>query len=233
MSIATPSRGLEQRSLLTFSADAIPTLALQHLGLFHAMLALASLQLAKLRDSPPTAALRHYHRAIRRIAKNVKSPARRTQPATLAATLLLGYFEVWSSDHTKWCNHLFGARILFREMSLADMTRSCFPAKRMKQRREAAGYQLGHISSFFHGTRRHPTTPHEELYALDYRLLNAITGLDVSPEDYGDGQGQLSDETYPSVTDKEIEKYDIICDLFWWYCKMDVYQSILGGTKLL
>ncbi|UKZ73988.1 hypothetical protein TrVFT333_001642 [Trichoderma virens FT-333] len=207
---------------------AIPSLALQHLGLFHAMLALASIQLAKLRDSPPTAALRHYHRAIRRIAKSVKSPAKRTQPATLAATLLLGYFEVWSSDHTKWCNHLFGARILFREMSLADMTRSCFPAKRMRQRQEARGYQLGHISSYFYGSHCHPAATQNVQKSLDYGLLNAITGLTVSPEAYGDVEGQLSDEKYSSVTDKEIEKYDIICDLFWWYCKMDVYQSILG-----
>ncbi|UKZ47421.1 hypothetical protein TrVGV298_001639 [Trichoderma virens] len=182
--------------------------------------------------SPPTAALRHYHRAIRRIAKSVKSPAKRTQPATLAATLLLGYFEVWSSDHTKWCNHLFGARILFREMSLADMTRSCFPAKRMRQRQEARGYQLGHISSYFYGSHCHPAATQNVQKSLDYGLLNAITGLTVSPEAYGDVEGQLSDEKYSSVTDKEIEKYDIICDLFWWYCKMDVYQSILGGTKL-
>ncbi|KAL7938105.1 hypothetical protein V8C35DRAFT_320042 [Trichoderma chlorosporum] len=211
---------------------AIPSLALQHLGLFHAMLALASLQLAKLRDSPPTAALRHYHRAIRRIAKSVKSPSKRTQPATLAATLLLGYFEVWSSDHTKWCNHLFGARILFREMSLEDMTRSCFPAKRMRQRQEARGYQLGHLSSYVFGPHCHPTSPQSVQQHLDYDFLNAITGLAVSPETYGDVEEQPSDVKYSSVSDKEIERYDIICDLFWWYCKMDVYQSILGGTKL-
>lgn len=197
------------------------------------MLALASLQLAKLRDNPPTAALRHYHRAIRRIAKNVKSPSRRTQPATLAATLLLGYFEVWSSDHTKWCNHLFGARILFREMALGDMTRVCFPAKRMRQRREAGGYQLGHVSSHFYHSHPHTAPAQSGQRSLDYGFLNAITGLAVSPEAYGDGVGQPSDERRSSVSDKEIEKYDIICDLFWWYCKMDVYQSILGGTKLL
>ncbi|KAL7822900.1 hypothetical protein V8C26DRAFT_191316 [Trichoderma gracile] len=211
---------------------AIPSLALQHLGLFHAMLALASLQLAKLRDNPPTAALRHYHRAIRRIAKNVKSPSRRTQPATLAATLLLGYFEVWSSDHTKWCNHLFGARILFREMSLGDMTRACFPAKRMRQRREAGGYQLGHVGSYFHHSHAHAAPAQSGQRSFDYGFLNAITGLAVSPEDYGDAEHQPSQDRRSPVSDTEIERYDIICDLFWWYCKMDVYQSILGGTKL-
>ncbi|KAL7919210.1 fungal-specific transcription factor domain-containing protein [Trichoderma austrokoningii] len=211
---------------------AIPTLSLQHLGLFHAMLALASLQLAKLRDSPPTAALKHYHRAIRRVANSVKSPSKRTQPATLAATLLLGYFEVWSSDHTKWCNHLFGARILFREMSLGNMTRACFPVKRMRQGQEATGYQLGHISSRFYGSHQQPVSAQGEMNTLNYGFLRAITGLTVTPEEYGEGGRSSPDRTSAPATDKEIEKYDIICDLFWWYCKMDVYQSILGGTKL-
>lgn len=197
------------------------------------MLALASLQLAKLRDSPPTAALKHYHRAIRRVAKSVKSPSKRTQPATLAATLLLGYFEVWSSDHTKWCNHLFGARILFREMSLGEMTRACFPIKRMRQGQEATGYQLGHINSQFYGSNQQPVLPQGRFNTLDYDFLHALTGLIVTPEDYGEGERQPSNKRNTPATDKEIEKYDIICDLFWWYCKMDVYQSILGGTKLL
>ncbi|KAH6607453.1 hypothetical protein Trco_003766 [Trichoderma cornu-damae] len=212
---------------------AIPTLALQNLGLFHAMLALASLQLAELRDSPPTVALRHYHRAIRRISKSVRSPSKRTQPETLAATLLLGYFEVWSSDHTKWCNHLFGARILFREMSLREMTRSCFPIKSMRQRQEAAEHQLGQIGSQFQASHGHAAPTQSHMSTLDYGLLNAITGFNVTPEDYGDGEARLPAGGYTSATDGEIEKYDIICDLFWWYCKMDVYQSILGGTKLL
>ncbi|EHK43093.1 hypothetical protein TRIATDRAFT_34316 [Trichoderma atroviride IMI 206040] len=179
-----------------------------------------------------SSALKHYHRAIRRVANSVKSPSKRTQPATLAATLLLGYFEVWSSDHTKWCNHLFGAKILFREMSLGDMTRSCFPVKRMRQGQEANGYQLGHINSQFYGSHQQPVSPQGGLNNLDYDLLRAITGLVVTPEDYGEGERQPSDKRSAPATDKEIEKYDIICDLFWWYCKMDVYQSMLGGTKL-
>ena len=35
------------------------------------------------------------------------------------------------------------------------------------------------------------------------------------------------------VSDQDAENYDNVRDLFWWYCKMDVYQSMLGGTKLL
>lgn len=103
----------------------------------------------------------------------------------------------------------------------------------MRQRQDARGYQLGHIGSYIYGPHCHPASSQSAQQSLDYDFLNVITGLTLSPEAYGDVEGQLPDVKYSSVTDKEIEKYDIICDLFWWYCKMDVYQSILGGTKLL
>ncbi|PFH59579.1 hypothetical protein XA68_12123 [Ophiocordyceps unilateralis] len=189
-----------------------PVLSLNHPGLLHAIMAIASLQIAKIQGTPATAALKHYHLSIRRIAKNVRSPLRRTKLSTLAATLLLAYFEVWSSDHTKWCSHLFGARLLFREIALRDMSRICLPAKRL---RWSTGLGIGEASS-----------------DLDYQLLSVITGTRISAEDYGLGDGPPLDQRCLYLTDKDLEQYDILRDLFWWYGKMDVYQSILGGTKL-
>lgn len=193
------------------------------------MLALASLQIAKLQKVPPTAAMKHYHLAIRRIAKNVKTPSRRTQPPTLAATLLLAYFEVWSSDHDRWCNHLFGARILLRETPLRAMTRQCLPAKRLKQQQKDTE-QHNHFNSFFPGLNLNARS---ELMILDYQLLTAITGQHVTPESYGMGEDQPIDSSIQATTERDIEQYENLRDLYWWYCKMDVYQSILGGTKLL
>lgn len=193
------------------------------------MLALAALQIAKLQKVPPTAAMKHYHLAIRRIAKNVKASSRRTQPPTLAATLLLAYFEVWSSDHDKWCNHLFGARILLREIPLKEMTRQCLPAKRFKQEQRDAENQ-NHFAPFFHGLNMNARS---ELLILDYQLLTAITGQHVTPEQYNLGEDQPFQAGVEHTTDRDIEQYENLRDLYWWYCKMDVYQSILGGTKLL
>lgn len=176
-------------------------------------MAIASLQIAKLQGTPATAALKHYHWSIRRIAKNVKSPLRRTKISTLAATLLLAYFEVWQSDHTKWCSHLLGARLLLREIPLKAISRIHLPAKRMRW--AASGGSLGRECD------------------LDYQLLTVITGTRVAAEDYGLQEGQPMDERCLLATDKDIEQFDILRDLFWWYTKMDVYQSILGGTRLL
>ncbi|CAM1511415.1 Fc.00g089280.m01.CDS01 [Cosmosporella sp. VM-42] len=205
-----------------------PLISFNHPALLHAMLALASLQIAKLQRVPATAAMRHYHLAIRRIAKNVRAPLRRTQPPTLAATLLLAYFEVWSSDHTKWCNHLFGARILFREIPLKEMTRQCLLAKLRKQKEKDAEEQ-DQINSFFPGF---VTNGRSQLMELDYGLLSTIAGQQVIPEQYGLGDDQPFNLATNYTTDRDIEQYENLRDLYWWYCKMDVYQSILGGTKL-
>lgn len=211
------------------STDTFPVISLNHPALLHAMLALAALQIAKLQKMPATAAMKHYHLAIRRIARNVNTPLRRTQPATVAATLLLAYFEVWSSDHTKWCNHLFGARILFREIPLREMSRRYLPVKRQKQAERDAQNQ-NQMDSFFPGFL---VTSQSELNDLDYNLLHTLSGHGTTPDDYGLGNAQPADSPNITVTDRDIEQYENVRDLYWWYCKMDVYQSMLGGTKLL
>lgn len=192
------------------------------------MLALASLQIAKLQGVPATAAMKHYHLAIRRVAKNVKSPRRRMQPATLAATLLLSYFEVWQSDHSKWCNHLFGARILFREIPLRWMSRHCLPAKRRRLRQKDAE-ELLQMNTYYAGFK---FVPKSQLFDLNYSLLTALSGQLVTPDDHG-LDNESDHETPGSASDKDIDDYENLRDLYWWYCKMDVYQSMLGGTALL
>src|SRR5450432_781995 len=101
----------------------MPILALNNQALLHAMLAIGSLHIALLQDTPITASLKHYHIAIRQVAKSVSLPMRRGQPATLAATMLLGWYELMSADHQKWSSHLLGARYLLADIDFAGMTR--------------------------------------------------------------------------------------------------------------
>lgn len=133
--------------------------------------------------------------------------------STLAATLLLAYFEVWSSDHTKLCNHLFGARLLFREINLREMSKVCLQVKKTRW------LSIGGPGKFS--------------CDVNFELLSTITGMRVLAEDYGLQEGQPMDERCLYVTDRDLDQYDILRDLFWWYAKMDMYQSMLGGTKLL
>ncbi|KAI7558612.1 hypothetical protein KC346_g23000, partial [Hortaea werneckii] len=31
----------------------------------------------------------------------------------------------------------------------------------------------------------------------------------------------------------DLAKFEILKDLYWWYCKQDAYQSIISGNSLL
>jgi hypothetical protein len=214
-----------------------PALALNHQALMQAILAIGSLQIATRQKVPPTAAMKHYSRAIRRIARNVRSLTRRTRPATLAATLLLAYFEVWSSDHSKWCNHLFGARILFREIDLRGMTRVMLPLKRLQRACRGRQQHRPQTSSLF-GTYEAecafggPDEPDD--LALDTDVINEMAGSFLTMDDYGLGENSgVEMDPSSAQADRAIAEYEQLRDLFWWYAKMDVYQSMLGGTKLL
>ncbi|KAM3513293.1 hypothetical protein MY11210_003069 [Beauveria gryllotalpidicola] len=195
----------------------LPVIAFHHPGLLHAMLAMASFQLAKIQGQTHVAAIRHYSRAIRRVARNVNSPSRRTHLATIAATLLLGYFEVWMADHKNWCKHLNGASILLREVPLREQARRCLPKRRLLEQQRSLN---------------DPTFVPKEQENLDFELIRTISGSPIYADDYGLEEDGPDMEHLLDVTGQDIEKFENISDLFWWFCKMDVYQSVLGGTKL-
>ncbi|KAK3292311.1 fungal transcriptional regulatory-like protein [Chaetomium fimeti] len=203
-----------------------PIMAFNHPALMQAMLALGSLQIAKLQGTPPTAAMKHYHLSLRRTAKNYQSFHRRTQPATLAATLLLGFYEVWNSDHDKWCKHMWGARAIIRDIPLRQLTREVLAYKRRQKEEMLRNHQCNEICFAAHGDLS------VDSGAVDTDLISQITGQKV---DYDIAEGHvIGGSSRPSrLTERDVETYEQIRDLYWWYCKMDVYQSFLGGTRPL
>ncbi|KAF4126757.1 Fungal Zn(2)-Cys(6) binuclear cluster domain [Geosmithia morbida] len=209
--------------LLTDSGvDTMPLMSLQHPALLHAMLALSSLQVSKMQETPPTAAHKHYHIALRRIAKNVGSYTKRLEMATVAATLLLAYFELWNSDHTKWCSHLYGARTLFAEMPLRAMAKKFLPFKSLKSKQKIMkNMGMGAIGGPL------PKDPN----MLDFEFLSTITGFHVVAEDFGLGEDDILRNIGASTTEKEADEFENLRDLVWWFCKLDAYQAILGGAK--
>jgi hypothetical protein len=190
--------------------------------------------MAKTEGAPPTAAMKHYHLSLRRVAKNYQSPTKRTETATLAATLLLGFYEVWNSDHEKWCRHMWGARAIIRELPLREMTKEVLALKRARRQRQLeqlSQHQCdGSCFSLHAGLE-------SDLFEIDPNLIAQLTGQGV---DYGDPGYVVDDQARrPSqrYTERDIETYESLyeslSDLYWWFCKMDVYQSILGGTRPL
>lgn len=205
--------------------------ALEHPALLQAILAVSSLHIAYLQQAPTTVSLKHYHYALKRVSSAVGLPLRRKQVGTLAATLLLGYYEVISADHSKWNNHLGGSTHLIREIDFAKTTRDLRAYRRRshEQRR-----QSGWSNSWWGMSGVSEDDPFSEKEeSIDEDLIGAIMGQAVNYDDFG---GINEEGTLPSkkhFTRKDIEVFRIQCDLYWWYAKQDAFQSFIGGNKLL
>ncbi|KAF7868519.1 hypothetical protein EAF04_005050 [Stromatinia cepivora] len=209
-----------------------PMLALKNEALLHAMLALASLHIAKLQNTHVTASLKHYAIALRRIAKSVSIPGRREQPAILAATMLLSFYECWCADHQKWSNHLLGTRTLVRDIDFAGMTHHLKTMRAQLRNEDCSRYRQEQIhmgATFIEEKHKFAAS----LEDVDENIVGVLMGRRLRYDEYG----HIIDEVWENnenrvYSPKDIETYEMQRDLVWWYFKQDVYQSILGGGKL-
>lgn len=222
-----------QRSVWTYT---LPMLALSHQGLLHAMLALASLHIAKLQQTSPTPSLKHYHFALRRVAKALGQPTKRQDVGTLAATLLLGFYEVTTAEHNKWNSHLAGARQLVIDIDFVGTGQRLKTHKaRMKMNRVAQQYHDGSsgYEHAYNALQPHQDTTSED-EVIDENLVSTIMGWRTSYNHYGRvTESEPGSANQKPLTPKEIDNFEIQCDLFWWYCKQDMYQSMVSGNRLL
>lgn len=224
-----------QRALWTYT---LPMKALKHQGLLHAMLALASLHISKLQGTSPMPSLKHYHYALKRVSSSLGSLKKKRDVATLAATLLLGYYEVTTAEHNKWNSHLSGARQLIMDIDFARMQRRIEVHRnrheaRLHQHLMHNGDGNGFGMIFAPGVSDDIPSKYER--HLDEELIGTLRGRYLRYNQYG----QLESEDEPSSasegppTPHEIENFEIQSDLFWWYAKQDMYQSIVSGNRLL
>ena len=102
--------------------DSLPKMAIHDPGLLHAMLAHSSYGMAKSQGASTTPSGKHYAWSLRRVHRALDAPRKRHHITTLAATLLLGYYEILTADHLKWSTHLSGARGLIMESNFKGMT---------------------------------------------------------------------------------------------------------------
>ena len=224
-----------QQGLWTYT---MPMLALHHQGLLHAMLALASLHIAKLQKGSPTPSLKHYHFALRKVAKSLSNPIKRNNIATLAATLLLGFYEVTTAEHNKWNSHLAGAKQLVMEIDFVGMTNRINASKRTAQaaedKRHFSGYTNAFVQPYVQHNKHYGFSESDQM--LDENLISVFMGWKTRYNEYGqiiEGDAAPIPQSTKPVSQKEIDDYEAHCDLFWWYAKQDMYQSILSGNRLL
>jgi hypothetical protein len=147
--------------------------------------------------------------------------------------MLLAFYECWSADHQKWSNHLLGAKHLVRLIDFAGMTKHIKLVKMQRRREEQARYYQAMQDAngeFLDDRSRFP------MYAddVDENIVGILMGKKLRYDQYG----QVLDENMPDeggskqYTEKDLETYETQRDLWWWYAKQDVYQSILGGGRL-
>ena len=213
----------------------LPMLALHHQALLHAMLATASLHIAKLQQTSPTPSLRHYHYALRRVAKALGNQRKRLEPATLAATLLLGFYEVTTAEHNKWNSHLSGARELIMAIPYARLSRRVEAFRQQKAEEESRRAQGLQPNGFSQPSRRFNEVTTLNDRRLNQDLLSSLMGWDTRH----DVNGEVLEDSAPPpeqeqpLSQRDVDEYEIQLDLFWWYAKQDMYQSIISGNRLL
>ncbi|GAD93882.1 C6 finger domain protein, putative [Paecilomyces variotii No. 5] len=215
----------------------LPIKALEHPALLQAILAISSLHIAKLQDAPPTVSLKHYHYALKKVGTAVGLPMRRKQIATLAATLLLGFYEVTAGEHHKWNSHVAGSSQLIREIDFAGLTRD-LRAHRRRVRAQREQEQMAQMETWpwydqFGGGASEDDPFCEKESEIDENLISLLMGRVINYDEFGrieDGNQAASPRKH--FTKKDIENYRIQSDLYWWYTKQDLFQSLISGNRL-
>ncbi|QIX01326.1 hypothetical protein AMS68_006843 [Peltaster fructicola] len=214
---------LTQRGIWTYT---MPMAALHNQGLLHAMLALASLHIARLQNGSVTPSLQHYAWSLKRVHSAVVNPKKRLNPTTIAASMLLGFYEVLTAEHSKWSTHLAGAKQLIMETDFPGMMRQFGMMKKER------GMRIQHEAAFM----GMPPSPRnieddclDQIHDVDEGLISRFFGQKVSYT----RQGHIEVHTTGGIPRLDLSKLELLKDLFWWYCKQDAYQSIISGNPLL
>ncbi|KAJ9307952.1 transcriptional regulator family: Fungal Specific TF [Paecilomyces variotii] len=214
----------------------LPLKALEHPALLQAILAISSLHIAKLQDAPPTVSLKHYHYALKKVGTAVGLPLRRKQIATLAATLLLGFYEVTAAEHHKWNSHVAGSSQLIREIDFAGLTRDL---RAHRRRVRAQQERMAQMESWpwydqFSGGATEDDPFCEKESEVDENLVGSLMGRVINYDQFGriEGESEAASPRKKHFTKKDIENYRIQSDLYWWYTKQDLFHSLISGNRL-
>lgn len=217
---------LNQQGLWTYI---MPMAALHHQGLLQAILAISSLHIAKLQHVSETPSWKHYGYALKWIHRAVRNPRKRQSTAILAATLLLGYYEILAANHTNWNTHLAGAKQLVVETDFVSATTEFRRMKAEKAARDRQNSYYADMPPLVYNS--HPQDNLlDQVPDIDGTVVGIFAGRSLNYDEHGQ---VLNRQSRGSSFQLDIVDYETLKDLFWWYCKQDVYQSIISGNALL
>lgn len=198
------------------------------------MLALASLHIARLQGASVTPSYKHYAYSLKRLVRSLGHPTKRHSMLTLANSLLLAWYEVWTAEHVKWGTHVVGAQQLITELDFRSLTRE---ARRMQAAQMAMEQQFPYQNpEMLIDQRQFDRNLRERSLMPDQNLVSIIVGNKVNYDDFGmvfEDNGARRD-TKPSITGGlDLHSYATLQDLFWSFARHDVFQSIVSGSALM
>lgn len=212
----------------------LPLKALAHQGLLHAMLALASLHIARLQGASITPSYKHYAYSLKRLVRSLGNPKTRLSVSTLATSMLLAFYEVWTAEHVKWSTHLVGAQILIAELDFRSLTRK---ARRLKAAQKAQEQQYPYRDSeVLTSQKRLDPRLNESILMPDESLVSTIVGNSVNYDEFGMvfEASSTQQNTKPNLSeDPTLRTFETLQDLYWSYARHDVFQSIISGNPLI
>jgi hypothetical protein len=212
----------------------LPLKALNNQGLLHAMLALASIHIARLQGASVTPSYKHYAYSLKRLGRALGNSKKRLSVTTLATALLLAYYEVWTAEHAKWSTHIVGAAQLMKELDFRSLTRE---ARRLKAAHIAEESQFPYRNpEMLIDHKQFNKQLRDRALMPDETLVSTIVGKEVRYDDFGmvfeeDGMWQERKTQMPGSLD--LQGFETLQDLYWWYARQDVYQSIVSGNPLM
>lgn len=71
---------------------------------------------------------------------------------------------------------------------------------------------------------------------LDENLVSAIIGKQVSYDDFGmviEDNGTRQDAKTALPENFDMRSFETLQDLYWWYCRHDMWQSCVSGNPLM
>ena len=208
----------------------LPAVAVSDHALAYAILALSGLHIAKLQQTSEDLSLKHFTYALRRVGKLLGKQKHRHDIATLATVLLLGFYEVMAADHSRWTLHLAGAMKLLVEDEYEARTAQVHRTRsRAKQNLvQFANHSMLDQANILDVAGIPRNLLGDTDWELDIGLISRLMGINIDDDFRSHAVG---DDAGMSV--QEVEDMKAKADLRWWYCKQDVFQSLVSGDRLL
>ncbi|KAF2748876.1 hypothetical protein M011DRAFT_518479 [Sporormia fimetaria CBS 119925] len=211
----------------------IPQLALKNQSLLHAMLALASLHIARLQKASITPSWKHYAYSLKRLGRALANLKKRHSTSTLATSLLLAYYEIMMAEHTKWTTHVVGAAQLIVELDFRSLTQRA----RKLRIAQSAEEQLfpSQNPNMLIDLKQFDDLMERNNMMVNESLVSTIVGKRINYDDFG---RVIEEESLHQDTDRtktetfDLQEYEGLQDLYWCYCRQDMFASVVSGNPL-